>query len=215
MKNNPDKKQVILGLVLITIILGLIIWGLSTVWSWFSSLDPKLAAGLVTASSTVVVATLTLVVGRYFERVKEAESHLREKKIEMYDEFLQELFKLFNSVKDEKEGTPEEVESDDLVEFLQEWQRKLIVWGGAPVLKSFMDWNNFMQGNEPCAKTIYLMDEFFRAMRKDIGLSNKQLEKGFFAHVILRNSELFLEMAKKNPNVTLAELSEFEKKQGL
>ena len=59
------------------------------------------------------------------------------------------------------------------------------------------------------------MDEFFRAMRKDVGLSNSGLEKGVFAHFILRHSEFFLRMAKQNPSITLSELSEKEKEVGL
>lgn len=197
MENNSNNKKALIGLLLIVVILGLVVWGLAAVWSWFSGLDPKLAAGLITASSTIVVATLTLVIGRYFERVKEAESHLREKKIEIYDEFLREFFKLFNSTRDEGDSIKEEVNPEELVRFLQEWQRKLIVWGGAPVLKSFIEWKNFMSSNEPCAKTVYLMDEFFRTMRKDIGLSNRRLDKGFFAHVMLRNSIIFWKWLKK------------------
>jgi len=47
------------------------------------------------------------------------------------------------------------------------------------------------------------MDDFFRAMRKDVGLGNSGLEKGVFAHFILRNSELFLSLAKSAPSMTL------------
>jgi hypothetical protein len=66
--------------------------------------------------------------GRYLERKKEIESHFRAIKIKMYDEFLAEFFKLFGG----------NAGSDvDLVPFLREWQRKMIVWGGAPVLVAY------------------------------------------------------------------------------
>jgi hypothetical protein len=59
------------------------------------------------------------------------------------------------------------------------------------------------------------MDDFFRAMRKDVGLSNSGLEKGIFSHFILRHSDLFLLMAKQNPNITLRQIADKEKELGL
>ncbi len=176
-----------------------------TVWAQFISLDKQLSVGLLTAFTTVFVATLTVMLGRYLERKKEVESHFRTTKIQMYDEFLAEFFKFLGDEKDV---------DVDLVPFLREWQRKMIVWGGAPVLVTYIKWNQHLKKGEPDARVIFLMDEFFRAMRKDIGLSNSGLEKGIFSHFILRHSELFLLMAKQNPNITLGELSEKEKELG-
>jgi hypothetical protein len=63
-------------------------WLLSSTWEKFSSLDTNLAVGVLTAVTTVLVAALTVSLGRYFERKKEIESHFREKKVGIYDEFL-------------------------------------------------------------------------------------------------------------------------------
>ena len=175
-------------------------------WELFLSLDKQLSIGLLTAFTTVFVSTLTVMLGRYFERKREIESHFRASKIQMYDEFLSEFFKLFGD---------EEYNDGDLVPFLREWQRKMIVWGGAPVMSAYIKWNKNLKKNEPDAASVFLMDEFFRAMRKDIGLTNSGLEKGVFSHFILRNPELFLTAAKKNPNITLTELSKIEKDLGV
>lgn len=205
--DTKNKKQIILGLLLLTFIVLAIYWLVTSIWSWFASLNSDLALGLLTASTTIIVATATLVMGRYFERSKEAESHLREQKILMYDEFLKKFFELFYK---NKEGEPE-----DLVAYLQEWQRKLVVWGGPGVLISFIKWKEGMATSEPNAQTVFLMGEFFMSMRKDIGLSNSGLQKGIFSHLILRHASLFLAEARKNPNITLAELSNLEKELGL
>ncbi|MDO0946111.1 hypothetical protein [Chromohalobacter israelensis] len=207
MEQSQNKKQMALGFAILIAIFAGLYWLITSLWSWFSALNSDLAVGMLTASSTIIVATVTLVLGRYLERVKEAESHLRSQKIEMYDEFLKQLFSLFH-----QEG---EAESEDLVSFLQEWQRKLVVWGGPNVLKTFIKWKEYMSYKEPDAQTVFLMDEFFRAMRKDIGLSNKNLDKGFFSHLILRHASLFLAEAKENPKVTLSEVAAREKELGL
>ena len=200
---------------ILTLILGFSIIGgigygfyvaVAGLWELFLSLDKQLSIGLLPAFTTVFVSTLTVMLGRYFERKREIESHFRASKIQMYDEFLSEFFKLFGD---------EEYNDGDLVPFLREWQRKMIVWGGAPVMSAYIKWNKNLKKNEPDAASVFLMDEFFRAMRKDIGLTNSGLEKGVFSHFILRNPELFLTAAKKNPNITLTELSKIEKDLGV
>lgn len=206
---NPKIKETLVLILGFALIGGLVYGGyklIVTVWAQFISLDKQLSVGLLTAFTTVFVATLTVMLGRYLERKKEVESHFRTSKIQMYDEFLTEFFKLFGD---------EENTDVDLVPFLREWQRKMIVWGGAPVLVAYIKWSQHLKKGEPDARTVFLMDEFFRAMRKDIGLSNSGLEKGVFSHFILRHSELFLLIAKQNPNITLGELSEKEKEMGL
>ncbi|MEK0363298.1 hypothetical protein [Pseudomonas sp. CBC3] len=210
MQNQETKKQVALGLLLILVVLALLWWIASSLWNWFSALNSDLAAGMLTASSTIIVATITLVLGRFFERVKEAEAHLRAQKIEIYDEFLKRFFSLFFNEK--KNG---EVDDEGLVPFLQEWQRKLVVWGGPRVLSSFVSWKQYLASGKADAHSIFLMDEFFRAMRADIGLSNKGLTKGFFSNLILRHANVFLEEAKHNPNITLSDLAQIEKDRGL
>jgi len=203
---NFEKLKKALSLIFGFTLIGLLCFGIyqfvSFVWSQFISLDKQLAVGLLTAFTTVIVATITVMLGRYLERKKEIESHFRTRKIEIYDEFLSEFFKLFGS---------EENSDIDLVPFLREWQRKMIIWGGAPVLSAYIKWNQHLKKGVPDAQTIFLMDDFFRAMRKDVGLSNSGLEKGVFAHFILRNSELFLAMAKSDPSITLDDLSKKEK----
>lgn len=205
-KKITDALYLMLGFSIITGVgYGVYLVG-EAIWGQFISLDKELSVGLLTAFTTVVVATITVMLGRYLERKKEIESHFRTGKIQMYDEFLAEFFKLFGG---------EESNDVDLVPFLREWQRKMIVWGGSPVLVSYIKWNQHLKKGEPDARTVYLMDEFFRAMRKDIGLSNSGLEKGAFSHFILRHSETFLILSKQNPNITLAELEEKEKELGL
>ena len=120
MEANTSKRQVFIGVSILILLALISFWILISLWRWFAGLNSDLEVGMLTASSTVIVATVTLVLGRYFERIKEAESHLRSQKIEMYDDFLKELFASFH---DEEDST-----SDELVHFLQDWQRKLVVW---------------------------------------------------------------------------------------
>src|SRR6185295_2617196 len=67
------------------------------VWRHFTNLNPEVAAGLLTAFATVLGATITIALGRVFERKKEVEAHFRERKSAIYDEFLKAFFSMYHS----------------------------------------------------------------------------------------------------------------------
>ncbi len=198
------KKTVsfIFGFAFLIALVWCIYWLASQIWGQFKLLDPQVSIGILTAATTVIVATLTVVLGKYYERMKDIEAHYRVKKIEIYDEFLCEFFKLVHS---DGKG-----EVDDLVPFLREWQRKMILWGGQDVLSKYIVWMTHLKKGEPDARTMFLMEDFFLEIRKDLGHKNNKLTKGTFVHLILQKPELFLAMEKSNPNVTFAELAEAE-----
>ena len=173
-------------------------------WRALVSVNPDLAVAVIAAATTIIASTLTVMVGRYYERKKEIEAHFRVEKIKIYDEFLRELFKVFHS--ESRANT-----TDRLVPFLREWQRKLILWGGSSVLRAYFRWMTRLKAGTPDADTVFLMDEFFRALRADIGHDSAGLPRGSFAHLIMRHSDLFLVEAAKNPKITLAEVAAKEK----
>lgn len=186
-------------------------WIVSQIWVQFKTLDSKVALAAITAFTTVTVSTLTVVLGKYYERKKDIEAHYREKKTEIYDEFLKEFFKVFYS----EHNGEDESEQKSLVDFLREWQRKMVLWGGQDVLVKYIKWMTHLKKGTPDADSIFLMEDFFREIRKDLGHKNNKLEKGTFSHLILQNADLFIQMAKENPKVTLDDLSKKEKELGL
>ena len=199
------------SILLALAVVGASIWGIywiiSSIWDALVSVDTKLAVGIVAAFTTVLGATLTVTIGKYFERKQAVEAHFRERKVEIYDEFLGEFFKLFESQNN--------MDDSRFVSFFQEWNRKVTVWGGSEVLRSYIKWMGHLKNGEPNAESMFLMGDFVLAVRKDLGLSNKGIDRKTFASLILKNPDLFLDMALKNPSVTLAELAIEEQKLGL
>jgi len=59
------------------------------------------------------------------------------------------------------------------------------------------------------------MEDFFSALRNDLGHSNWRIKRGDMIRFVLRHTDLFLAQAQKNPNMTLSELAELEKQLGL
>jgi hypothetical protein len=182
-----------------------VFFGLRAIWHELNGANPNLAIALITGATTIVVSTITVMVGRHYERKREIEAHFRATKLEMYEDFVKEFFGLFDGSGQDKDLTP----------FLREWQRKLVLKAGPEVLGAYFDWKTKIKANAQSAESLFAMDKFFRALRSDVGQSSRGLEKGAFTHMILRNSEIFLRLAKKNPKATLSQLADVEKALGL
>jgi hypothetical protein len=199
--------HIILGFIVFGCIAWLLYWVAQSFVAYVSAVPKELGAALVAGTATVVVATITVMIGRYFERKKELDALYRDKKMEIYDEFLKKFFDLFFS-QSEDHPTPE---PDNLVPFLREFMRKLILWSGPQPIAAFLAWKNHLAKGTPDAQTIFLTEQFLFSLRTDLRHSNQGIPKGFFATLVLKEGALFLELAKSNPNITLAQVAEVEK----
>jgi len=206
MKHLTKTLLVLLALALVAGAISLLVWVIQAFFAYVSAVPKELAAALVAGAVTILVATATVMIGRYYERKKELDALYRDKKIEIYDEFLKEFFTLFFSAGEKAVDHPER----DLVPFLREFTRKLVLWSGPEVIEAFVAWKDHLAKGTPDAKSIFLTEAFLFAIRKDLRHTNAALRKGFFARLFLKEGSLFLAMAEKNPNVTLAELAAVE-----
>jgi hypothetical protein len=139
-----------------------------------------MAAALIAGAVTIIVATLTITIGRYYERKKELDALYRDKKTEIYDEFLKEFFQLFFSAGEKLEGQPEQ----GLTQFLREFTRKRILWSGPEVIEAFVTGKDHLVKGTPDAKSIFLTEDFLLAIRKDLRHTNKRPETGLFRKAI-------------------------------
>lgn len=175
-------------------------------FEYISAVPEELGAALVAAATTIFVATATVTIGRYYERGKELDALYREKKAEIYDESLKEFFGLFcNSSADRSDSA-----QNDLVRFLREFTRKLVLWSGPEVMEAFAAWKDHLGKGVPDAQSIFLTETFLKAIRDDLRHPNKGLRRGFFAKLFLREGNLFLTLSAKYPNLTLAALADVE-----
>jgi hypothetical protein len=208
---NLFKK--ILSSVFALAILGGALWlcykSITLAYRALASLDPNVAVAIVAGSATVLASTLAVILTRYYQSKRDREAAHREKKIELYDEFMAKLFAIF--FRDaKKESKPE-----DLVPFLREIQRKLILWSGPGAIKAYADWHKVLTSSPPRAGQMIKMIDFFLALRMDLGHSNKGIQHDHMVRFLLRNSELFMQEYRNNPNVTFDEILALEKKLGL
>lgn len=180
-------------------------FALSAFFSYVGSVSKELGAALVAGATTIIVATLTVMVGRYFERKKELDALYREKKTEVYDDFLKVFFQVWFSAGKTDEDDP------DLVKLFREFSVKLVLWSGPEALEAFARWKEKMAEGHASAEGIFETEAFLNAIRADLRHSTRGIRKGWFARLFLQESNLFLAMAAKNPKVSLAELVAAEK----
>lgn len=85
-----------------------------------------------------------------------------------------------------------------------------MLWSGPEVIEAFGKWKEHLAKGTPDAQSIFLTEQFLLAIRKDLRHPGRGLQRGFFAKLFLKNGNLFVAMAAKNPNVTLQELAYME-----
>ncbi len=207
---HPIKKNIkyVLAFASIIILFWLLYKTSILIYQSFITLDTNVAAYIVAGSATIIASTLAVVVSRYYQANQERETVHRDKKIALYDEFLKKLFEIFLTDKDSKEMP------DNFAPFLREIQRKLILWSGPDAIKAYAEWHEVLttQNQGPVkAVTMIKMFDFFLALRKDLGHSNKSIKQDHMARFLLKNSNLFMQEYRKNADVTFEEIAALEK----
>jgi hypothetical protein len=190
--------------------IGLICYGgfvlIRLIFKTLLKINPNLSIALIAGFTTVLASTLTIVIGRYFEANRDRKAVHRDKKIELYNEFLIKLFEIFTGDENQKKH-------EDLVPFLREIQRKIILWSGPDVIKSYTDWHKELtsHGDKPRANAMIKMMDFFLALRKDLGHSNIGIKHEQLLRFMLKKPDLFMKMYSNNHEVTMEEISQIEK----
>ena len=188
--------------------LGGIGWIIKEVFDLLENAD-KIVVVAVLGMAGLVITTISGLWIKKVEKRHEVEAQFREQKVEMFNDFLALFDKL---AKNPEKGDPE-----DLVGLLKKWQINLTFWGGPKVLMSFLALQKDFGENKTISdyKRVVLerWGSLVLAMRNDLGLSNRGLDKvSFAAHLMLRHGDVFLACLKENPEMTNDEFTELENK---
>lgn len=194
----------LLALAILGSVVGALIYAVLEFFSYIGSVPKELGAALVAGASTILVATITVMVGRYYERKKELDTLYRDKKTEVYDEFLKVFFQVWFS-------GGKAAENEELVNLFRDFSVKLVLWSGPEALEAFARWKEKMAEGNLNAEALFETEAFLNAVRSDLRHSNHGIRRGWFARLFLQESGVFLALAAKNPKVSLAELSAAEK----
>ena len=181
MKKFLNFINIVFGLILIALIGWGIVAFLRLYWQSVTTLEPNLASAIIAASATLIVAVLTVVIGKYYERKQEIENRQREKKIEVYEQFMEKWFDKLFVMSQSKDKNENVLDDQEFTQFLREFTRKLILWGSNDVVKKYSSFRQGSltptQGSSPYA-LLYNFEQVLFEIRKDIGHSNQNLKAG-------------------------------------
>lgn len=159
----------------------------SAVVSGARSLEPSVYVPLsVTLLTAVMGLAATLFAQARARRAEIASAH-RERKVEIYLEFLVFLERLFMSSKPEL-GV-EKIDERAMTLELMKFRTKAVLWGSPGVLQAVSDMSKVEQTDTKAMFSV--IDNIQREMRKDIGLSNWGLGNYFFAKLPLSDADEF------------------------
>jgi TM2 domain-containing membrane protein YozV len=157
----------------------------------FTQLDKEIAAALLTTSTTIIVAVATVVIGKQLEKKREIEHQHRIQKTEIYEKFMLEWFKILSA----KGNYPQ----DKLIRFIEEFSRKIILWGGRKVINKYSMFRKFglkTAGKQDTVILLYFEQVLFE-IRKDLGHSNKNIAKGELISLFISDPQVIDKKIKK------------------
>lgn len=136
---------------------------------WFiallKSIDPEVAAAIVTGGVTIIVATAGVFLTKLLESRAAIRQENRAKKIPVYEEIVGFITKLFAG-----ERIPGlKLSEDELAHAHLQLMEKIVCWGSDGVLKAYADVRKASLAGVSVAELAQLLEALFLAIRKDLG----------------------------------------------
>src|SRR5690554_4038245 len=185
MSKSPKLAQAIGFLIGIGLIIGAgyLTWiVLARLLMFLESANPSVSAAVVGAMATVLVGVGGALYTQAQIKKREIEEAHRERKVELYKGFLDMVSKMMAEQNENvslKPPSPQE-----LVDFMVEFKTNVVLWGSPKVINAQL---NFQKVSESGGNVLFAVDELYKAIREDIGLSNKGLDKRQLVKMYLRD----------------------------
>lgn len=186
MKSKKEIYQLVTGFTIIIVTLCLFVYIMRQAWNALSSVDEKLSIAIIGGCVTIVISVISTLYAKHLENKIRIENEHKEKKIPIYTELIEFIFKIFEQSKAGNNIPKEEIES-----FNFNLAKKLLIWGSDDVINEF---NNFKRsanngGYEP---VLFATEKLWMAIRKDLGHKNKNITKGKLLRLIITDIDKHL-----------------------
>jgi hypothetical protein len=147
-------------------------------WLIYEAIDRQSA--LLGTALTALAAIVAVFVGRWVERQTDAARARREHLAPIYED----LIARFTDAQDQQRPVEE---------LLRLFQRKVLIWGPGSLIASFQRWRASIpddyddEGAQPDIESFLNFEAFMRAMRSDVGTSNRDLAEGDLMRVLIND----------------------------
>jgi hypothetical protein len=176
-----------------------------------TGVDTKILVAVITVAGTFITGFVLAILNHNKAKVREMEGHKaiserelhaqkqirereieeahRERKVQIYLEFVQMISSFIQGENPENKKKP--LSQQQILNKIETFQNGILLWGGPEVLKAYLHYRTVAsQGNKVLFESI---DQLYKSIRQDIGLSNQGLDDMETIRLYLKNpSELKL-----------------------
>lgn len=182
--------QFILSFLLLAGVVYLIYLGLTFLVKHLEDVDPKIIvagiAGIITVSGYFIT--------KYLERKQKVEQEIRDKKIPIYEEFIEFFFMILN------QNRTGNISDKKMEEFIMKFNQKAIIWLSDESLSAYVSWRkkaiNASKSKEENIASILEFEKLLLSFRKDIGHDNKDLKEGVLLSVFVNDLDKYISNEK-------------------
>jgi hypothetical protein len=171
---KDQYKSLIFALVASAALLTMLWFFIDAVIDSINKLQSAIAGSIIAATIAAAAAFLVNVYAKHQEAKERILQEIRIKKTIVYEELIDIIF---SAVMGEKQGKPKPSEAELTKRFAQ-LTPKVVIWGSEELITQ---WNKTrLQSTKPTDNPIQVFEpwnELLRVIRKDLGHSNKKLEK--------------------------------------
>jgi len=164
-------------------VFGVFLYGIMKAAIIIYNADIKIIVAIIASLSAVLGAFFT----QYFIKKREEQNAHRDKKIEIYNEFIDIAQRMVAS-KNENLNI-KKVTDEELQDFFFRFNRDIILWGSPGVIKTFLEFKNASHNSIKGKELLVLINNLYKEFRKDIGLSNWGLNSNELIKINLSDPE--------------------------
>lgn len=188
--------RIVFSFIFLFALSAVVSWGLYKFIVFFFSLelDPNVKAGLIGATALIFASIVSTVIQKRSEQELNIQIEHRKNFGPIYEEFINNV--LIRVLLADKLGK-KPLSQTDLVKVIADFTRDILVWGSNDVLNAYQDFRKLGNLGSNIAdddkfKLVYAMEDLILAMRKDLGHSNKGLNRGDILRLFVNDIDNYL-----------------------
>lgn len=203
-KKITSLKEIIKGILVLAVLGYIFVWLLGIAAENIvesviklnkiaSNFDVVIVVSLITGAVSILGVVISSIVAKIIEYRQNTKRYLYEKKEEPYSEFIEMVYKIQQSSKDNKEYSEKEM-IDDILSF----SKKLTLWGSSEVIKKWLTFRMISQENNGNpTENLFILEDIIFEIRKDMGQKKKGLKKGDILSFFINDINRYLSKDKK------------------
>lgn len=169
-----NTLNLMLGFALIALLGWLLFTALIELYKWYNSLSESIQTGIITALPIILVAIVGYFANQSLETKRSVEQAMRPRKLELYDDFLKFIMRIFGNEKVNKRPT-----DDDMMKFFVTKTPELMTFASNNVIEKWGKLRvSLSDENTKDEQKMFIVEDLFRAIRSDLGHSRRGSHKG-------------------------------------